>query len=167
MLDPKMHYLPDPHAPALEPFAKAFVGMMFAHAALEARIRELQGVVTGERAYGELLKNPWPANKRAACMTKLITDHLGQTAETMAIADWLARSTALSWERNLLAHGEWWTFDPAKLIITIRSGTDRPNAQRHQQRTVEDINRTTSELMDVEAELYKLQSRIEARRPGA
>jgi hypothetical protein len=30
-----------------------------------------------------LLKNPWPANKRAACMTKLITDHLGQTAETL------------------------------------------------------------------------------------
>jgi hypothetical protein len=70
----------------------------------------------------------------------------------------------LSWERNLLAHGEWWAFDPEQQVITVRSGTDWPNDEQHQERSVAGIDRTTSDLLDVEAELYKLQSRIESNR---
>jgi hypothetical protein len=54
-------------------------------------------------------------------------------------------------------------FDPAQQIICVRSGTDRPSEDQHQQRAVADIDRTASALMDVETELYKLQLMIELR----
>jgi hypothetical protein len=163
ILDPMIHYLPDPDDPALEPFGKAFVRLMFAHAALEARIRELQGVVSGEPGYGEVRRNQWRSEDRARCMTKLVTVRFGSIPEAEAIADCLTKSIPLSWERNLLAHGEWWAFDPAQQMISVRSGTERPDEDQHQQRAVADIDRTASALMDVETELYKLQSRIESR----
>jgi hypothetical protein len=96
-------------------------------------------------------------------MTKLIEQHLGQLPETEEIADCLTRSIKLSWERNLLAHGEWWALDPEKQIITVRSGTDWPDQEQHQERTVTDIDQTTAALEVIEAELYTLQSRIESR----
>jgi hypothetical protein len=68
-LDPKINYLPDPDDPALQPFGRAFVRMMFAHATLEARIRELQGVVSGEPGYGEVRRiSGVPKNGRRACL---------------------------------------------------------------------------------------------------
>jgi hypothetical protein len=164
ILDPKMHYFPDPDESELVPFAVAFARMMFAHARLEARIREVQGLVAGDPGFGDVKKNQWPADKRASCMTKLIATHLGEIPETKEIADCLAKSSSLSWERNLLAHGEWWAFDPEQQIITVRSGTVWPNEEQHQERAVVDIDRTASELQDIEAELYKLQSRIENQR---
>jgi hypothetical protein len=138
--------------------------MMFAHARFEARIRQVQGLVSGDQKFGEAKKNQWSANERAARMTKLIASHLGQIPETKEIAECLAKSVRLSWERNLLAHGEWWAFDPEQQVITVRSGTDWPNDEQHQERSVAGIDRTTSDLLDVEAELYKLQSRIESNR---
>lgn len=165
VLDPKMVYFPDADDPALLCFCQAFARMMFAHAKLEARIRELQGVVSGDPGFGEQRKNLWSADHRAECMTKLIREHLGQVPETKEIADCLIKSRELSWERNLLAHGEWWAFNPAKKFVAVRSGTDWPNQDQHQERTVADVDRTTSALQDVEAELWALQSRIESRLP--
>src|ERR1700730_3340108 len=163
ILDPKMHYFPDPDESDLVPFALAFARMMFAHARLEARIRELQGLVSRDPGFGEVKKNQWSADKRAARMTRLIAICIGKIPETKEIADCLAKSSLLSWERNLLAHGEWWAFDPEQQVITVRSGTVWRNEEQHQERTIADIGRTASELQDVEAELYKLQRRVESR----
>ena len=41
------HYFPDADDPALQPFTQAFVGLMFAHAAVEHRVSDLMGIITG------------------------------------------------------------------------------------------------------------------------
>jgi hypothetical protein len=161
-----MIYLPDPDEVELRPFALALARMMFAHARFEARIRDVQGLVSGDPKFGETRKNQWSADERAACMAKLIATHLGEIPETKEIVDCLTKSIPLSWERNLLAHGEWWAFDQEQQIIAVRSGTERPGEEQHQERTVADIERTARELQDIEVELYRLQSRIETRLPA-
>jgi hypothetical protein len=112
ILDPKMNYFPDPDEPELIPSALAFARMMFAHAWFEARIRQVQGLVSGDQKFGEAKKNQWSANERAGRMTKLIASHLGQIPETKEIAECLAKSVRLSWEGNLLAHVNAGPFDP-------------------------------------------------------
>jgi hypothetical protein len=49
MLDPRHHYFPEADSPFFAPFLR----MMFAHAEFEARVRGLQGAVTGDDAFGE------------------------------------------------------------------------------------------------------------------
>src|SRR5450759_2087816 len=53
MLKSDVHYFPEADDPAIAPFARAFVRMMFAHAELEDRIRELPDALTDEPRYGE------------------------------------------------------------------------------------------------------------------
>jgi len=166
-LDPNVTYFPDPEDSELVPFAIAFARMMLAHAQFEARIRAVQGLVSGDPTFGEQRKNQWYSDQRAERMAKLIETQLGQIPETKDVVQCLTKSVALSRERNLLAHGEWWAFDPKEQIVFVRSGTDRPNEDQHQERSVADIQRTTDELKNVEAELYMLQSRIESRSPEA
>jgi hypothetical protein len=59
--------------------------------------------------------------------------------------------------RNLLAHGHWWRFDLDAQIMTVRRDKLRPRQKRHLEIKAADIDRAASELIDIEAELYKLQ----------
>jgi hypothetical protein len=64
MLDPSMEYFPEPDDPAVAPFATAFAKLMFAHARLDERIRDLLGVIKGDPGFGEKPDNLWAANAR-------------------------------------------------------------------------------------------------------
>ena len=48
MLDQHHYYFPAAESPFFQPFATAFLAMMFAHAEFQARIRELQIVITND-----------------------------------------------------------------------------------------------------------------------
>jgi hypothetical protein len=95
---------------------------MFAHANLERRIRELQGVITGDEGYGARRKNQWNTRDRPKGMTTLIREHLGEAAEIEAISNCLQRAIKPSESRNWLAHGEWWLFAPETKSMTSVPG---------------------------------------------
>ena len=82
------HYLPDANEPALQPFTKTFVGMMFAHAAFEHRVSDLMEVITGVKGFGERSENQWKVDDRPKRMKRLIKEYRrGSLPETDAIAD--------------------------------------------------------------------------------
>jgi hypothetical protein len=78
MLKSAVHYFPEADDPAIAPFARAFVRMMFAHAELEARIRALQDALTDDPTYGE--KNSWSARDRPKRMRRLTQVHVQSPA---------------------------------------------------------------------------------------
>jgi hypothetical protein len=53
MLDPNIEYFPDAADPAVAPFTRVFVKLMFAHASLDERIRDLLGIITGDKMLNE------------------------------------------------------------------------------------------------------------------
>ena len=158
------HYFPDADEPALQPFTKAFVRLMFAHAAFEHRVSDLMDTITGVVGFGEQPKSRWSADNRPKLMKRLINEHhpegLPETADIVAC---LRRSIPFCRDRNLLAHGSWWEFNVD--TITVRSGVEWPEQDRHRTFTVAEIQDTASLLDDLEVELWKLQSAIEARDP--
>jgi hypothetical protein len=162
------HYFPDADEPALQPFTQSFVHLMFAHAAFERRVSELMGVITGVVGFGERPENQWKADQRQKRMKRLIKKHRPDgLPETDAIVACLKHSISFCHDRNLLAHGSWWRFDPAG-TITVRSGVARSGQDQHRRLTVADIGRAATSLDELEVELSKLQSAIEDRpRPPA
>jgi hypothetical protein len=56
------HTIHFPDVGEVTPLALAFAEMMFAHAAFERQVGELQADVTKEPGFGELRKNQWSAN---------------------------------------------------------------------------------------------------------
>jgi hypothetical protein len=158
------HYFPDANEPALQPFTQAFVGMMFAHAAFERRVSELMGIITGIVGFGDRPENQWRTDQRPKRMKQLITEHRSEgLPETDAIVECLKRSISPCRDRNLLAHGSWWEFDPNANTITVRSGIARTGQDQHQVLTLADIQHAAMSLDDLEVELGKLQSAVEAR----
>src|SRR5579859_3115801 len=103
-------YFPDPDDPALQPFTKAFLRLMFAHAAFEHRVSDLIDVITGVVGLGEQPdKLRWSADKRPKLMKKLINEYnSGGLPEERDIVACLRRSIPFCRDRNLLAHGSWW-----------------------------------------------------------
>jgi hypothetical protein len=90
-------------------------------------------------------------------VAKLIRTHLAddlQQAEP--ILRLLSDAVAPCDQRNLLAHGEWWSFNTRMLTITVRSGTRWSDGQPEHAELVE-------EFKSLEIELFKLRCRIEAR----
>src|SRR6476646_5868646 len=87
------HYLPDANEPALQPFTKAFVAMMFALAAFEHRVSDLMEVITGVKRFGECSENQWKVDDRPKRMKRLTKEYRrGSLPETDAIAECLKRS---------------------------------------------------------------------------
>ncbi len=161
------HYLPDANEPALQPFTKTFVGMMFAHAAFEHRVSDLMEVITGVKGFGERSENQWKVDDRPKRMKRLIKEYRhGSLPETDAIAECLKRSISFCRTRNLLAHGVWWRFNIVANAITVRSGVARSNQDQHRTFKVADIHLVATSLDALEVELWKLQSAIEARPPS-
>jgi len=161
------NYFPEADDPALQPFTQAFVGMMFAHAAFERRVSDLMGVITGIAGFGERPKSQWKADERPKRMKRLIREHRPDgLPETDAIVACLKRSRSLCRTRNLLAHGSWWEFDIDANAITVRSGVAWPNQDQHRPFTVAEIQSVAASFDDLEIELGKLQSAIEARLPS-
>src|SRR5262249_31647949 len=70
-----LHIFPSSDEPALLPFTRAFVRMMFAHAEFERRISDLMGAIAVDWRFGERPENVWSAAKRPQRMKKLITEH--------------------------------------------------------------------------------------------
>jgi hypothetical protein len=165
ILNPAHVYNPEADDPLIAPFATAFLRMMFAHAKLERRIRELQGVITGDEGYGAQRKNQWGTRDRPKRMTQLIRDKLGEVAEIEAISSRLQLAIEPSEFRNWLAHGEWWLFAPETKSMTVCAGTAwEPNGSpEHLDVTAADIDRAATVFDDLEAELWKCQSEIEER----
>jgi hypothetical protein len=99
------HYLPNADEPALQPFTRAFVDMMFAHAAFEHRVSDLMEVVTGVKGFGERPENQWLMDDRPKRMKRLIKEYrrdvvlifwFACTSEFMVMVNYwrrLARST--------------------------------------------------------------------------
>jgi hypothetical protein len=155
-----MHYFPDPDDQALQPFTRAFVRMMFAHAAFERRASEIARIITGDPQF----ENRWSADDRPEKMEKIIKEKYRDGLPEMdGILSCLKRSIALCHQRNLLAHGYWWEFDVKEGSITVRADRNRPAIEQHQTFTVSEIERTANTLDDLEVELWKLQRSIEAR----
>lgn len=158
------HYLPNADEPALQPFTRAFVDMMFAHAAFEHRVSDLMEVVTGVKGFGERPENQWKMDDRPKRMKRLIKEYRRDVLpETEAIVACLKRSISFYHTRNLLAHGVWWRFNMGANAITVRSGVARSNHDQHRTLKVADINLVATSLDALEVELWKLQTAIEAR----
>src|ERR1700730_1230361 len=105
VLESHVHYFPSAYTPELQPFATAFVNLMFAHAQFERQFRELQSAITNDPTFGEQAKNQWSARKRPRLLGALIESHLGEIAESAPIKECLRRAVPLCDERNVLAHG--------------------------------------------------------------
>jgi hypothetical protein len=165
MLKSAVHYFPEADDPAIAPFARAFVRMMFAHAELEARIRVLQDALTDDPTYGE--KNSWSARDRPKRMRRLVVKKCGLILEADDIRDCLRRAIPLCDDRNHLAHGQWWAFDRNAGTITVRRGRRFwKNKDQHKIFSADDIEHVASALSDIEIDLYKHQTAIEAQFPN-
>ena len=162
-----MHYFPEPDTPGLQPFAQAFVHLMFAHAEFERRISDLMGVITCQSDFGEQPKNQWSEKERPKLMKKLIKQHqgkhIGGITETNEIVACLQRAIAPSDDRNMLAHGHWWAFNVGAGSITVRATKHWPNEERHRDFTIVEILEVAELFEQLEVELFFLQRHIEAR----
>ena len=159
------HYFPDADEPALQPFTQSFVRLMFAHAAFERRVSDLMGIITDVTGFGERPENQWKADARPRRMKKLINKYRPDgLPETDRIVACLKRSVPFCHTRNLLAHGSWWEF--VADAITVRSGIARKGKDQHQVFAWADIQCAAMSLDELEVELSKLQSAIEARLPS-
>jgi hypothetical protein len=162
----RVTFFPNPDSEEVQSFARAFVRMMFAHAQLEHQIRDLLYVIARDRKLSQRPLKP-PGEEMAAWVKKLIEKRARSDAvpEADAICSLLMRAEPLYHDRNLLAHGRWWRFDPmGPGVITVRRGRVFSEDDLGQNFTTEMIDRTASALKDIEAELFMLKSAIENRR---
>ena len=163
-MDPHSVYFPEPED--IIPVALAFARMMFAHAAFEREVRELQAAITCVQGFGEQRGHQSrSARTRPDDMAKLIADHRGAIPEAEPIKNILMKAISVCDDRNLLAHGEWWRFDPDTSAINVRGGTqwNDDGLVDHKAWTEAEIDAVTEKLKDFEVELFKLRRAIEQR----
>src|SRR6266566_3851217 len=170
-LDLEANYFPTPDTPGFEPFARAFVHLMFAHAKFERQIRELQSAIADTLDTDHIPFGEQPANqlrdsrKRPKLMAKWIRDKLGESPEEEKIIKCLCDAIPFDNKRNLLTHGTWWKFKFP--TITVARGTVRLGEEQHVSFTVDQIEAIAEKFGDFEAELWKLKRSIEDRRQSA
>ena len=156
---PDMVALPDPGE--IESHALAFARMMFAHAAFEREVRELQSNIANEHGFGERKANQWRTPDCAKRMVALIEKKLGKgLPETGPIEKLLTDAVESCGQRNLLAHGTWSCFDRRTLSIQVRGGVRWDGdefAPPMSYYTVAHIDALTEQFKDIAAELYKLR----------
>jgi hypothetical protein len=164
-----VHVFPDPDNPALIPFTRAFVRMMFAHAEFDRRFSDLLGAITVDWDFGARPENIWSATSRPKRIRKLIKEHeskhVGGIVERDDIADCLTRAIEPCKSRNTLAHGHWWAFDLKANVISVRASANWPGEWPHRNFSEADIQEIADKLDDLEVELYKLQTSITVRSP--
>jgi hypothetical protein len=147
-----------------QPFAMAFMRMMMAHAKFESEVRAMQSTVANDPRFGEQPENLWSAKKRPKLMVKLIEQKLGQIPETEAIEQVLQDAFDPTKQRNHLAHGIWWAFDPQTASIHVRGGIQRKDEDPFGEYSEDAISAIASRFEGLEADLYKLRREIEKRR---
>jgi hypothetical protein len=166
---PHVHFFPDPDEPALIPFTRAFVRMMFAHAEFERRVSDLMSVIAVDWNFGEQPENLWSATSRPKRIRKLIKEHqnkhVGGIPEMDGIVACLSRAVEPCKTRNMLAHGSWWAFDLEAGVFSVRAGINWPGEQSHREFSEADIQRTADCFDDLEVELYRFQIDIGLRSP--
>jgi hypothetical protein len=163
MLDPNMEYFPDADDPVVAPFAMAFVKLMFAHARLDERIRDLLGVITGDPDFGEKPGNLWAAKARGRedRVRKLMEEaKIEATPAAHQILQLLDQAIRPCDRRNLLAHGVWWCFNPSKQTISVRGGTSWPNQDQQVELSASEIDAVAEDFLNIEAQLYTLKAQI-------
>lgn len=160
-------FFPDADDERLQPFARAFVRLMFAHSEFEHRVSHLLGIITGEPDFGERPGNGMSAKDRPKIVRKLCDKHAaahpGGLPERNDIAERLRRAIPLCKERNRLAHGVWWQFNIGVGVVTVRAATIRRGEEQHRDFTVAEIAQLADAFHDLEVDLWKLQTSIEAR----
>ena len=150
-----------PRAEAIpQSLAMAFMRMMMAHAKFESEVRALQSTIANDLNYGEQPGNRWPTDKRPKRMVKLIEEKLGQIPETKAIEQLLQDAFDPTNQRNHLAHGIWWAFDPQTASIHVRGGIQREDEDQFGKYSEETILAIADRFETLEADLYKLRSGI-------
>ena len=165
-------FFPKPEAVSLS-LAVAFLRMMMEHARFELQVRLLQSSVAIGQAkrrrsskpdFGEQPHNQWKTRDRAKLMKKLIAKRLGKIPETQDIVKLLKDAISPSDVRNRLAHGTWWSFDSRTATIRVRGGIQRKGETQFANYTERCIQAIAEKFETLEAELYKLRSKIEDRR---
>jgi hypothetical protein len=152
--DPNKIYFPS--GEIISPFAHAFVEAMLAQADLEREFCELQGVISGEPDFGK--SNRWAAEDRPKKLAKLIRDRFGSIPEAVAIRQVLKNVIPTYKARNLLAHGHWYSFDPATSTIEARAWHGEATPRNF---TVDEIWSLRDQFKECLAELNKLRIEIE------
>jgi hypothetical protein len=97
-------------------------------------------------------------------MAKLIVKHRGAIPQTEPIRTILTEAIPACDDRNLLAHGDWWRFDPNTATILVRGGTQWNGVVPHKEWTEADIVDLTETLKDLESELFILRRAIQKGR---
>jgi hypothetical protein len=156
--------LPDPEE--IEDHAIAFAGMMFAHAALEREISALQDAITKTPGFSEQPGNQSDARVRPARVVKLIETYRENGFPQRKKIESLLRDAIRPCEqRNHLAHGTWWCFDPHTLAIVVRDARrwhqETPPEQREY--TAEDVYGLMEKFKAIEAELYSIRLAIDGQ----
>lgn len=142
--------------------AIGFARMMFAHAGFESEVRLLQDAVANEPGYSEDPQTQFRnANKRPTEMARLIRQKLGEIPETDDIVLCLRAAIEPCRERNRLAHGEWWQFDPKTKTITVRSSERREGEPMQKDYREADMLRLADKFEDIATELYKLRRAVQ------
>ncbi len=148
----------------LEDHAIAFAGMMFAHAALEREISALQDAITETPGFGEQHGNQGDARVRPARIVKLIQTYRGNDFNlTKRIENLLRDAIEPCEQRNHLAQGIWWCFNPHTSAIVVREARRWQHEILPEQReyTADDIYALIEKFKTIENGLYKLRFSIE------
>jgi hypothetical protein len=151
---------------------------MFAHAEFEEQVHDLQAAIMktpveqphvfaclihllnfGRKPDGSL----GSSRNRPKRMAKLIKDRPGLVTDQEAsqIVQILKDAIGPCDQRNLLAHGRWWRFDPKTSTITVRG--ERKGGPEFADYTEAKISEIDLQLSALVAELHKLRSTIEQR----
>jgi hypothetical protein len=177
MLDPNKIYFPE--AESMPSLAMAFMRMMFAHAEFEEHVRDLQDTIMKTppkrpHVFARLLRllsrgfkiggGLGNARQRPKRMAKLIKERPGlvENQEASEIGRILKAAIGPCDQRNLLAHGRWWRFDPKTSTITIRG--ERKGEPEWAEYTGPKISDIHFELNELVEDLYKVRREIERRR---
>ncbi len=156
--------LPDPEE--IEDHAIAFAGMMFAHAALEREISALQDAIAKTPGFSEQPGNQSDPRVRPARILKLIETYRGNGfPQTRQIESLLRDAIGPCEERNHLARGMWWCFNPHTSAVIVhdvrRWQHETPPEQREY--TADDIYGLMEKFKAVEAELCKIRLAIDGQ----
>ena len=164
-----MRFFPEPDSSEIAPFTHAFLHMMFAHVEFERRIADLAVVITLDPGFGETKATIWSAKERPEKFDKLCSDNQSKHPGGLPEADAIVRCSRqgvtplqgpeLAGPRRLV---EIWCEhrrDRRARRAHSRWRTAEPRVHRRQ------IQRVADSFIDVEIELWKLQSAIEHRLP--
>jgi hypothetical protein len=163
-----VHYFPK--SDEIGVFGPAFLHLMFAYAALERRVADLQDVITGNPDFSQ--RTRWKTHERGKEMRKLINEYQERLSvvlpeEVEPITSTLDRANSACELRNLLAHGHWWELGQETITVrrhkVVFGKQQRPRKEWHKTITMEEINRAADELENLEFELSCLQKPIEER----